>query len=360
MKANCSSFSAWLTTCVASPARIKILFLMLSLLSPLGGFAQSPIRWGTLTKRVDAMGTPSGNSVSVTSPKLESQPQPMINLPAGYTNLVFNYDSSTWNQNGGPNGGDIVLHGQPIGSSHWSVNQPNGAFWSASTCDAPGPNGYPFSLSQGYFSMGWSQLNHGTQISTCDTLFHGLAVKHGYYEMRFLVPVENNGTYGLYPGFWLQSIGTNSQRIAPEMDIFETFGSDEFASFHTTWHQWGPSGQVNALGFAYDSTGKGCECLGWTPARRTPLFGAGWHTIGCLIDSSNIHLYLDGREIWITPNPDDTVFGLPMFVNIQAGINPGNTTINWGGVPPFPGTGGAPQFNMGIKWVRVWDDPAEQ
>ena len=58
--------------------------------------------------------------------------------------------------------------------------------------------------------MGWSQPNHGTQISTCDTSLHGLAVKHGYYEMRFLVPVENNGTYGLYPGFWLQSIGANS------------------------------------------------------------------------------------------------------------------------------------------------------
>jgi hypothetical protein len=160
--------------------------------------------------------------------------------------------------------------------------------------------------------------------------------------------------------FGYNRLGANFQAIVPEMDIFETFGSDEFASFHTTWHEWGPRGQVAALAFAYDSTGKGCECLGRTTVPGTPVFSAGWHTIGCHIDSSNIHLYLDGREIWATPNPDDTVFGLPMFINIQAGIYPRNTAINWGGVPSFPGTSGLPQFNMVIQWVRVWDDPAEQ
>ena len=106
MKTNGSGFSAWLTTWVASPARIKkTLSSMLFLLLFLGGFARS----------------------------VAAQPQPRIQLPAGYTNLAFNYDSSTWDRNGGPNGGDIGLHGKPIGSSHWSVNQPDGEFWSAST-----------------------------------------------------------------------------------------------------------------------------------------------------------------------------------------------------------------------------------
>jgi len=112
---------------------------------------------------------------------------------------------------------------------------------------------------------------------------------------------------------------------------------------------------------AYDTTGAGCDCVGWTPAKGTaPFCDGNWHTWGMLVTGTNIVTYLDGKLVWDTPNPDDTVYDLPLFIDIDCafgGVWPINLSFN---VPPYPGTNGPGMYSMKVCYVRVWANPAEQ
>jgi Glycosyl hydrolases family 16 len=170
----------------------------------------------------------------------------------------------------------------------------------------------------------------------------------------------DGSTSGLWPAFWFQNAEPSLDSNNAELDLFEGYSVDQFESLHTTWHLCGPNGQVAALGFAYDSTGNGCECGSWTPPVGTPSFATGWHTIGVLITSAYITLYLDGKQIWQTPNPDDNCFGRALFPMLQAALGgywPFDLSFNVAGYPTTCGPGG---YWIKWAWVRGWGNPAEQ
>ena len=277
-----------------------------------------------------------------------------------------------------------------VAPQKWYANQPNNQYNyapgipGAYVADPPGTLGYPFGngypTNSPYFvSLGnWKDASGepvACFLSSVDQSYHGTlgantvpshpgAARHGYFEANFLLPTPqpgpNGSTSGLWPAFWLQSVGSGPDGLAPEMDIFEGYSGDGFASLHTTWHLWGPNGQVNALGFAFDSTGKGCECGGWTPAPGTPPFCAGWHKLGLLITSTDIKLFLDKKLIWETPNPDENAFAMPLFVDLQAALGGYQPLDLSFAVPGYPGTNGPGGYFLKFAYVRVWGDPLKQ
>ena len=312
-------------------------------------------------------------------------PTPMVSLPSGYQLLMQDaFTEQNWNQT------QVAAYGHPmVAPQRWYANQPNNQYNyapnipGAYVANPPGTFGYPFANktpnnnSTHFVSLGnWKDTSGNpvaSFLSSVDQSYHGTlgagvlphpgAVRHGYFEAKFLLPTPkpgpNGSTSGLWPAFWLQPLGSSPDGLVPEMDIFEGYSGDNFASLHTTWHLWNTSPH-QTLGFAFDSTGKGCECLGWTPVAGTPPFCAGWHTIGVLIDSQNIHLYLDKKAIWTTPNPDDQAFGMPMFVDLQAalgGYQPFD--LSWS-VPGYPGTNGPGGYFLKFAYVCVWGDPTKQ
>jgi hypothetical protein len=113
--------------------------------------------------------------------------------------------------------------------------------------------------------------------------------------------------------------------------------------------------------FSYDTTGAGCQCVGWTPAQGTaPFCDGNWHTWGLLVTATNIVTYLDGKLVWDTPNPDDSVYDLPLFIDVDCAFGGGwPINLSWD-VPSYPGTSGRGMYSMKVNYIRVWANPAEQ
>ena len=307
-----------------------------------------------------------------------ASPAPRVTLPAGYVyQFGDNFDEANWTTT------QIAPYHTPITTQRWYAMQPNSQFLSQGyAAQPPGTLGYPFatnypSNSPHFLSMGWWQDSSGGLagcfISSVDQSYHGTmgsslphpgAVRHGYFEGKFMIPVPKSsatGRSGLWAAFWFQSIGTNAGGLAPELDGFELYSIGGFNNAHTTWHIWGPKGYAVGNTYSYDTTGAGCDCVGWTPPPGTPSFCDGnWHTWGLLVTATDLVTYLDGKLVWDTPNPDDTVYDLPMFVNADCAFGGGwpiNLSFN---VPPYPGTNGPGMYSMKINYIRVWANPAEQ
>ena len=308
-----------------------------------------------------------------------TSPNPMVPLPAGY---VYQFGESFTDANWTTT--QVAPYRSPITTQRWYAMQPNSQFLSKGyAAPPPGTLGYPFATNYPtnnphYLSMGWWQDSNGGLagcfIASVDQTYHGTmgsslphpgAVRHGYFEGKFMFPVPQPGSTGsksgLWPAFWFQPIGTNAQGLFPELDGFELYSIDGFTTAHTTWHIWGPNGYNQGETYSYDPTGAGCQCVYWTPAKGVAPFCDGkWHTWGFLVTATHIVTYLDGKLVWDTPNPDDTVYDLPLFIDIDCAFGGGwSISLSWN-VPPYPGTTGLGMYSMKVCYVRVWANPAEQ
>jgi hypothetical protein len=305
-------------------------------------------------------------------------PTPMVTLPTGY---VYQFGEDFTEANWATT--QVAPYKAPITTQKWYGMQPNSEFLSEGyAATPPGTLGYPFannypSNAPHWLSMGWWQDSNGGLagcfIASVDQSYHGTmgsslphpgAVRHGYFEGKFMFPVPHSsasGRSGLWAAFWFQSIGANAHGLSAELDGFELYSIGGFPAAHTTWHIWGPNGYAVGTTFSYDTTGAGCQCVGWTPAKGTPSFCDGnWHTWGLLVTATDIVTYLDGKLVWDTPNPDDSVYDLPLFIDVDTAFGGGwPVNLSWD-VPSYPGTNGPGMYSLKINYIRVWANPAEQ
>ncbi|MBV9998089.1 MAG: glycoside hydrolase family 16 protein [Verrucomicrobia bacterium] len=198
------------------------------------------------------------------------------------------------------------------GITRWICHTPySGDFgdaWFSGPADGKGPDGKllsPFSVAGGILTItAWqdpSRQNHWRSglLSSVDTEGRGFSQAMGYWECRMKCP---SGP-GVWPAFWLSSVGGIKKGPSAEIDILEAYGVDMTVA-HQNVHLW--------------NTAHG---LGEGHSTKTADLSADWHVFSCLIDDARIHFYIDANEVWNTPVFPEAK--LPLYVMVDLALGGG-------------------------------------
>lgn len=172
---------------------------------------------------------------------------------------------------------DVSAHGP---GTRWTAHTPwNGDFGDAAFAD-PKEN-FPFSIKDGILTIGMKRGVDGKWrsglLSSSDSIGRGFMQRTGYFEMRAILPQGD----GVWPAFWLGSIGKKGQ-AAPEIDVLEYYGHDP-ETYVTTTHLWTDGKSVD----------QGPKVV------RVPAesLTTAMHRFGVSVEADAINVFLDGRSV---------------------------------------------------------------
>lgn len=172
---------------------------------------------------------------------------------------------------------DVSAHGP---GTRWTAHTPwNGDFGDAAFAD-PKEN-FPFSIKDGILTIGMKRGVDGKWrsglLSSSDSIGRGFMQRTGYFEMRAILPQGD----GVWPAFWLGSIGKKGQ-AAPEIDVLEYYGHDP-ETYVTTMHLWTDGKSVD----------QGPKVV------RVPAesLTTAMHRFGVSVEADAINVFLDGRSV---------------------------------------------------------------
>ena len=192
-----------------------------------------------------------------------------------------------------------------IGFARWTAHTPWwGDFGDARFSD-PGRDG-PFSVEQGMLSIkAWrdqkGQWRSGL-LAAADRSGRGWGTQYGYFETRMKFP-EGPGTW---PAFWLMplsAVGSVDPRL--EIDVVEYYGH-RTDRFHSVLH------------LHYKAPGKK-----WSEGTRTEVPAesliSDFNTYGVDISPDWIVFFLNGKEFWRYPTPEELDYPMYPIVNLALG-----------------------------------------
>lgn len=218
---------------------------------------------------------------------------------------------------------DDEFQGDTLDRSLWSTTYPWGARTIPSNHEAQEYSGQAIHVGNGICQIVAQPASSGglPYSSGLLTSYNSFSATAGYVEMRAKLPAGK----GLWPAFWLLP---ESQKWPPEIDAFEMLGDDP-TKLYLTYHYPGANGSDAQV----QSTLQG------------PDFSQGYHTYGVSWDAQAIVWYVDGKEVFRTPNklPNEPMY---LLVNLAVGGQG-----SWPGPPDastvFPAS-------MDIAYIRAY------
>jgi beta-glucanase (GH16 family) len=192
-----------------------------------------------------------------------------------------------------------------IGPARWTAHTPwNGDFGDARFMD-PGTEG-PFSASNGVLSITARKDAQGQWTSgllaAADPSGNGTGTRYGYFEARMKMPPGP----GTWPAFWLAALKPASDREGNvEIDVIEYYG--QFTSaFRSSLHVW----------YTDRSRYRGHGTKVSVPDHSLV---SDFHRYGVDISPQAIVFFLDGKEFWRQPTPEELTYPMFPLVNLALG-----------------------------------------
>jgi len=192
-----------------------------------------------------------------------------------------------------------------IGPARWTAHTPwNGDFGDARFAD-PGPEG-PFSVSDGLLSITARKDAQGKWTSgllaAADATGNGTGTRYGYFEARMKMPAGP----GTWPAFWLAALKPASEREGNvEIDVIEYYG--QFTSaFRSSLHVW----------YTDKNRYRGNGTKETVPDHSLV---SQFHRYGVDVSPQAIVFFLDGREFWRQPTPEELTYPMFPMVNLALG-----------------------------------------
>lgn len=257
-------------------------------------------------------------------------------------NLAF---SDTFNE--GPNFLSTLSQWGPIaGAVKWITNKPDGLNFGGYY--QPFNDGFTYKTDSGHLVLTMHNYYQSESQNGDGNWYTGaissaawknqeattgfLAKAPCYWETAVWIPPltssDTPNSAGLWPSMSLYTDPAMTGQVGQsmELDLLEAY-SINYKIPHFSWHIWGSSGQLSAGGS--------------TPTM--PDISKGWHIYGLWVDTNTIHWYMDGVEVFNTPNGG---VGLePFYFMIVNGYGGGwNISLN-----------PSQQYNMHVAYVACWN-----
>ena len=209
--------------------------------------------------------------------------------------------------------------------TRWIAHTPWRGDFGAAAFANPG-DGFPFTVQNGLLRI---EARKGTDgkwrsglLASVDRAGNGFSQQYGYFEIKAKLPAGE----GVWPAFWL--VGRDRSTHTAEIDVFEHQGRFPYR-FTSSVHVWDRTEPKKSRSVHH----------------RVPVppdsLSEQFHTYGALVDSQQVRIYLDRREVWSTATPDQ--HHQPMYVLLNLALGSG-----W----PIDKTP-SPSFML-VDYVRVW------
>jgi beta-glucanase (GH16 family) len=200
---------------------------------------------------------------------------------------------------------DESIASHKIGPARWTAHTP----WSGDFGDAkfgdPGPGG-PFKVESGVLAITASKTPDGRWssglIAAADASGAGFGTRYGYFEVRMKMPPGR----GTWPAFWLAMlkpahVGDGNV----EIDVVEYYGQFPSA-YHAVMHVW----------YKDRSKSRGKDRTIEVPGGALV---AEYHTYGVDLSPQAIVFFLDGKQVWSQPTPQELDGPMYPLVNLALG-----------------------------------------
>lgn len=172
----------------------------------------------------------------------------------------------------------------------------------------------------------WSGMLSSVSVDNGSTSIIKPAPQWGYYQAVMIFP----DVVGVWPGFWLNSIGVRPGHVGVEIDVVEYYGRNN-NYLQTTVHLWQPDHSDKSQSYA--------DVLpnGLPPGALT----TDYHAFGVDVEPDNVTFYLDGQQYWQIQTPQELMWPFGFMVGFAMG----------GGwpVPTDPGP-----LHMGVRSISYY------